>query len=537
MYKVFLSFLAALLLASPVFADVGSGLGSQPSATGSGGVTSITAGSGISVNQSTGAVTITSIAGGGSVTSFSAGNLSPLFTTSVATATSTPVLSFALSNAGAHTYLGNNTGSSTAPSFLTNTQLTADLNVFTSLLQGVVPASGGGTTNFLRADGSWAAPAGGGSPGGTSGQIQYNNAGAFGGFTASGDATINTGTGAVTIANNAVTNAKSAQMAAHTYKGNNTGSTANAADITNTQLTADLNLFTTSLRGLTPASGGGTTNFLRADGNWAAPAGGGGMTNPMTTTGDTIYSSSGSTPARLGIGTAFSRMRTNAAATAPEWKAPNFRFLANLDENNISKFWMFFPFNTGTSLQSNNGFICNLQGTATAVHENNDDFVQCVSAATSGSQAGTYESGTRAPAMDSGPRGQVKIKTGSVITVATIISGLSLQNNTTLANNTFQIMYDSATNSGKWYAACRDGSTTATVDLGVTVAPDTVYILGWDYSNPSKIDFYINGSYKASLNTNLPTGTTNNQFQIRIITNENVAKTIKISGGYIEWGL
>src|SRR5882724_1236986 len=37
-------------------------------------------------------------------------------------------------------------------------------------------------------------------PGGTSGQIQYNNAGAFGGFTTSGDATINTGTGALTLA-------------------------------------------------------------------------------------------------------------------------------------------------------------------------------------------------------------------------------------------------------------------------------------------------------------------------------------------------
>lgn len=35
--------------------------------------------------------------------------------------------------------------------------------------------------------------------GGTNGQIQYNNAGAFGGFTASGDATINTGTGQVTV--------------------------------------------------------------------------------------------------------------------------------------------------------------------------------------------------------------------------------------------------------------------------------------------------------------------------------------------------
>lgn len=32
-------------------------------------------------------------------------------------------------------------------------------------------------------------------------------------------------------------------------------------------------------------------------------AGGGGMTNPLTTTGDIIYSSSGTTPARLGIGT------------------------------------------------------------------------------------------------------------------------------------------------------------------------------------------------------------------------------------------
>ena len=33
-------------------------------------------------------------------------------------------------------------------------------NTFTSSNVGVVPASGGGTTNFLRADGSWAAPAG-----------------------------------------------------------------------------------------------------------------------------------------------------------------------------------------------------------------------------------------------------------------------------------------------------------------------------------------------------------------------------------------
>lgn len=80
------------------------------------------------------------------------------------------------------------------------------------------------------------------------------------------------------ITNNAVTNPKLAQMAAHTFKGNNTGSTANPSDLTATQLTAELNLFTSTLQGLVPASGGGTTNFLRADGTFASPSGSGANT-------------------------------------------------------------------------------------------------------------------------------------------------------------------------------------------------------------------------------------------------------------------
>lgn len=52
--------------------------------------------------------------------------------------------------------------SGTTPSYLTATQVTADLNLFTNSLQGLTPASGGGTTSFLRADGTWATPPGGG---------------------------------------------------------------------------------------------------------------------------------------------------------------------------------------------------------------------------------------------------------------------------------------------------------------------------------------------------------------------------------------
>jgi hypothetical protein len=80
----------------------------------------------------------------------------------------------------------------------------------------------------------------------------------------------------------AITNANLATMAAHTYKGNNTGSSATPIDVTTTQLTADLNVFTSSLQGLVPSSGGGTTNYLRADGTWAAPSGGGGSSPTVT---------------------------------------------------------------------------------------------------------------------------------------------------------------------------------------------------------------------------------------------------------------
>jgi hypothetical protein len=46
-----------------------------------------------------------------------------------------------------------------------------------------------------------------------------------------------------------------------------------------------------------------------------------GMTNPMTTTGDTIYSSSGSTPARLGIGSTGQVL--TVASGIPSWATPS----------------------------------------------------------------------------------------------------------------------------------------------------------------------------------------------------------------------
>lgn len=109
-----------------------------------------------------------------------------------------------------------------------------------------------------------------------------------GDVTGSGNVAIST-----TISNNAVTLSKLAQISTSRFLGRVSASVGNVEELTATQATSILNLFTDTLKGLVPASGGGTTNFLRADGTWAAPAGGGGGSSG-TTTNSITFNNSGS---------------------------------------------------------------------------------------------------------------------------------------------------------------------------------------------------------------------------------------------------
>ena len=93
-----------------------------------------------------------------------------------------------------------------------------------------------------------------------------------------------------------------------------------------TDLPADFEVFGQAVDTAFADLKGGTTGqvLAKASGTdldfvWSADAAG--MTNPMTTTGDVIYSSSGSTPDRLGIGTVGQVLTVNSGATAPEWAA------------------------------------------------------------------------------------------------------------------------------------------------------------------------------------------------------------------------
>jgi hypothetical protein len=98
----------------------------------------------------------------------------------------------------------------------------------------------------------------------------------------SGDATIDNA-GVLTIGTNKITNAKAAQMAANTLKGNNTGALANAADLTVAQATAMLSAMVGDsgaggTKGLVPAPATGDAaagKYLKADGTWTIPPAGG----------------------------------------------------------------------------------------------------------------------------------------------------------------------------------------------------------------------------------------------------------------------
>jgi hypothetical protein len=81
-------------------------------------------------------------------------------------------------------------------------------------------------------------------------------------------------------------------------------------------ITVTPNLFTTSVAGIVPGSGGGTTNFLRADGTWSAPTGAvtsfNTRTGAITLTSGDVTTALGFTP---GTGTVTSVSFSDASAT------------------------------------------------------------------------------------------------------------------------------------------------------------------------------------------------------------------------------
>jgi len=222
---------------------------------------------------------------------------------------------------------------------LTGTQATTLIDNFTSGLKGAVPGSGGGTVNYMRADGTWAEPPGTGG-GGAPTNASYVTIGlngtltdertlavgaglslADGGANAAvtlgraaftGDVTAAANVNTLTIAAGAVTLAKQADVATARIMGRITAATGVQESLTGTQATTLLDLFTSGLQGLVPGSGGGTANFMRADGTWAAPtAGAGGSTTQVQ------FNNAGALAGATEVGVSDNKLILSATAAEP----------------------------------------------------------------------------------------------------------------------------------------------------------------------------------------------------------------------------
>lgn len=96
--------------------------------------------------------------GGGGVSDGTYGDITVTSSGTVWTIGAAKVTLAKMANLATARFIGRVTGSTGVPEAMTGTQATSLLDVFTDALKGLVPASGGGTTNFLRADGTWAPP-------------------------------------------------------------------------------------------------------------------------------------------------------------------------------------------------------------------------------------------------------------------------------------------------------------------------------------------------------------------------------------------
>jgi hypothetical protein len=157
--------------------------------------------------------------------------------------------------------------------------------------KGLVPAPGAGDAaagKVLGAGGTWVVPGGLSSSLASTHIFVGNGSNIATDVAVTGDVTISN-TGVTAIGSHKVTAAMQTQMASHTFRGNNTGSTADVIDLTATQLTAELNAVvgdsgSGGTKGLVPAPGAGDAaagKFLGAGGTFSVPAG----TGPTTLDG------------------------------------------------------------------------------------------------------------------------------------------------------------------------------------------------------------------------------------------------------------
>lgn len=302
---------------------------------------------------------------------------------------------------------------------------------------------------------------------------------------------------ALTIANDAVTYAKMQNVSATSrFLGRITAGAGDTEELTGTQATTLLDVATSALKGLAPASGGGTTNFLRADLTWAAPSGGG--SSPLTTEGDIYYYASGA-GARLPIGMLGALLASDGADPAYIHPTTHYYFYDDFDGTSLN------PYSTGWQGGGTGGTTALINGEAGA-----PGIFQIGTSTASTNSRFMHRGNTHL--LAGGGRivceWRIRIPTLSVIASEAFTLRIGLHDSTSAApTDGLWFEYIDNVNSGQWQVKAASNSTATTTNTTSAPAANTWYRLKIDINAAgTSAEFYVDGVSVGTVASNIPTG-------------------------------